>query len=147
MGKPRGHNPELESDAERYAAGGMGDEEARQFEVRMLESPTVALEVDAAHRIRAGFRELQARGELESFLSRSRARGSGLVLAATMIGLLIGAALALHSSYRVPTIVANVARGPSGESTPGGLRGSKVTRRPGTAVVRPPGSAAARPAR
>jgi hypothetical protein len=73
MGKQQGHDPELESKAERYAAGRMGYREEREFEVLMLESPEVASRVDAIHRIRVGFRELQARGELEKIFAAAPA--------------------------------------------------------------------------
>jgi len=96
------------SPAERYAAGRMGDEEEREFEVSMLERPDVASEVDAIHRMRAGFRELQTRGELEQLLHRSRTRVRPFALAAGIAALAVGAAVLLYSSdfHRLPTALA-----------------------------------------
>ncbi len=62
-----------ESPAERYAAGQMGESEELAFEIRMLEDPRLAAEVDAIHRMRDGFRVLDLRGDL------ARSRGTWVV--------------------------------------------------------------------
>jgi hypothetical protein len=97
-----------ESPAERYAAGRMRDAEELEFEVLMLERPDVASEVDAVHRIRAGLRELQVRGELERLLNRPRTHVPAFALAAGVAALVVSAAVLLHSSYfhRLPTVIA-----------------------------------------
>ena len=56
-----------ESPAERYAFGRMRESEELAFEIRMLEEPRLAAEVDVINRMRQGFKVLEQRGELARF--------------------------------------------------------------------------------
>jgi len=56
-----------ESPAERYAFGRMAESEELAFEIRMLEDPRLAAEVDVINRMRQGFKVLEQRGELARF--------------------------------------------------------------------------------
>src|SRR5689334_9000237 len=58
--------------AERYVAGRMSEAEEQLFETTMLERPELAAEVDARQRMKAGLQTLEARGELDALLARSR---------------------------------------------------------------------------
>ncbi len=99
MSIPELEDPVADSQAERYGAGRMGDEEGREFEVLLLESPDLAREVDATHRIRDGLRELQARGEVDELLYGRRPRTSVFALAAGTLALLAAGALLLRVGH------------------------------------------------
>jgi hypothetical protein len=112
MTPPLPSDPNPESPAERYAAGRMGEAEEREFEIRMLEDPELAAEVETVHRMRGGFRQLAARGELEEkgkAVDRPHFRTPLFALAAGLVALLIGATLVLHSrhSRELPSVVAS----------------------------------------
>lgn len=81
-----------ESPAERYAFGRMTESEEQAFEMRMLEDPRLAAEVDVINRMRQGFRVLQQTGELAP-LRRTRFLGWRSALAAVLALVTIGGAL------------------------------------------------------
>jgi len=82
--------------AERYVAGRMSEDEEREFEVALLDSPELAAEVDERQRMKAGLGELERRGELQALLAQPlRPSGfrSPLALAASVLIVVFGAAL------------------------------------------------------
>lgn len=81
-----------ESPAERYAFGRMAESEELAFEIRMLEDPRLAAEVDVINRMRQGFRALEQRGELARF-RRTEFAGWRYALAAMLALVVIGGAL------------------------------------------------------
>lgn len=81
-----------ESPAERYAFGRMAETEELAFEIRMLEDPRLAAEVDVINRMRRGFKVLEQRGELARF-RRTGFAGWRYALAAMLALVVIGGAL------------------------------------------------------
>lgn len=78
---------DAEPAAHRYAAGRMNEEEERNFEIAMLEDSQLATKVDVVHRMRAGFRRLDERGELKDLINR-RSSVSNPIRFAAAIGVL-----------------------------------------------------------
>jgi hypothetical protein len=78
-----------DSGAERYAAGKMAESEEQAFEVRMLEDPRLAAEVQAIQGLRQGFRVLDDKGELAAWASRRPT--SRYAIAALLAIMIIGA--------------------------------------------------------
>lgn len=96
--------------AERYAAGHMSEQEERDFEVAMLESPALADQVNAAQGLRAGLRELQTRGALSSLMGRTRFPVWHAALAAAAVLLVIGAGVLFfgrHPQLPGPRVMAS----------------------------------------
>jgi hypothetical protein len=94
-----------ESLAERYAAGRMTESEQQHFEVRMLLEPALAAEVETIQRMRAGFRVLHERGELQRIadIRRYRRPRSRYALAAATAAVVIaGAVLMMQSRVKSP---------------------------------------------
>jgi hypothetical protein len=85
--------------AERYVAGRMSEEEEQQFETAMLERPELAAEVDARQRMKAGLQVLEARGELDALMVRSRLSPYVRYAAAACVVLVLIAGFALVRSY------------------------------------------------
>jgi len=99
---------------ERYANGRMSEAEERDFEVTMLESPALAEQVAAAHGLRAGVHELQARDALNSLVHRTGFPSRYAALAAAVVLLIIGAGVIFfkreHSASSPVVMAASVAQ-------------------------------------
>jgi hypothetical protein len=100
--------------AERYANGRMSEAEERDFEVAMLESPALAEQVAAAHGLRAGIHELQARGALNRLLHRTAFPVRYAALAAAVVLLIVGAGVLFfereHAAASPPIMAASIDR-------------------------------------
>lgn len=106
-------DPATESSAERYAFGRMTESEERAFEIRMLEDPRLAAEVDVINRMREGFTVLQQRGELAAFRRTGFAGwrfASAAMLALVAIG---GASLMMNARSRMSGVPPTLATSPS----------------------------------
>jgi hypothetical protein len=80
--------------AQRYVAGLMDEAEELAFEESMLENPTLAAEVDARQRMKAGLQLLEQRGQLAALLSQPASPSRFLrYAAAAAVLLVLGGAL------------------------------------------------------
>jgi hypothetical protein len=111
-----------ESAAERYAAGRMAESEEQAFEVRMLEDPKLAAEVEAIQGLRVGFRVLDEKGEFASWPSR-RPRTGDYALAALLALMIIGAGVFMLSRRGDESALPVMASSLSGL----GIKGSDLT--------------------
>lgn len=84
---------------DRYLAGRLTDDERNTIEARIVGDPSFRREVELTERLRAGLRDLEARGELDALLQkpafwRQPAYALAATVAAAAFGLL---ALAIHA--------------------------------------------------
>ena len=70
------------TEAERYVAGSLSEEEIARFEEAMIAHPELAADVSVRRRIKAGLRELEKNNELEAFLKPETHRPTYLRYAA-----------------------------------------------------------------